>query len=328
MIAEIPVPEPFIQFALVGTSSGFMEVQSNVDIIKARENGQFVWVHLDGNQKGARKWLEEKLGLSVYCIRPLLEKHVEARFTQMEGGSLLIVRGPNSPKEPDASDLRSVRMWLSNNTLVTVSLRTIPAVEETFEDIQTADTSNNTTIALLILRRCLAPLQSFVQELMEDTDSAEDRLLGPGENPKDTELVETSRQAIYLRRHLTPMRAAITEFLQFPPSKLEAGEEDRWRAKESQLRVMVEDIDLIRDRVAIIRSHMEALDSRELNKRLYIFSVIALIFLPLSFITGLFGINVGGVFWADNPYGFTYFCAGIGVATTALVGLLRWLHWL
>ena len=59
----------------------------------------------------------------------------------------------------------------------------------------------------------------------------------------------------------------------------------------------------------------------------YIFSVVATVFLPLGFLTGLLGVNVGGVPGLENDNGFWVFvglCALIVVVQVALFKKLKW----
>lgn len=318
-----------VQFSLKGTSTGYMELDEEWKLQEARKEAQFVWVHLNASKSGVKKWLRENLELEATTIRALLEDRVQARYARIAGGSLLIVRGPGSPNEMDAKDLHSVRMWLFDNVLVSITYRNSLAIQETLSELRSKGSAESaSTIALHIVRESLRPILNFVQRLIQDVDEAEDQLFAPGENPPDEQLIEISRQAIYLRRHLTPLRGAINDLLHYPPIHSKEEESVRWQEKEQQLRVMTEDIDLIRDRVGIIRTHIEAHQSKELNHRLYIFSVLAVLFLPLSFITGLFGINVGGIIWADEPYGFIYFSSLLSIFTLTLIALLRWRRWI
>ena len=47
--------------------------------------------------------------------------------------------------------------------------------------------------------------------------------------------------------------------------------------------------------------------SNQINQRMYVLPVVAVVFLPLGFLTGLLGVNVGGVPGAESPYGFVAF---------------------
>ena len=47
--------------------------------------------------------------------------------------------------------------------------------------------------------------------------------------------------------------------------------------------------------------------SEQLNSRMYVLSIVAAMFLPLGFLTGLVGINLGGIPGSESPFGFLVF---------------------
>ena len=57
-----------------------------------------------------------------------------------------------------------------------------------------------------------------------------------------------------------------------------------------------------------------------MNHIMFRFGIITCIFLPMSFVTGLLGINVGGIPGAESPYGFLIACL-----LMVLIGLGQWL---
>ena len=68
--------------------------------------------------------------------------------------------------------------------------------------------------------------------------------------------------------------------------------------------------------------------AEEMNRNMMILSVAAAVFLPLGFITGLFGINVGGMPGVDNPIAFWVVvlgCLFVGVALGLLFKAMKWL---
>ena len=77
-------------------------------------------------------------------------------------------------------------------------------------------------------------------------------------------------------------------------------------------------------------THEELLShlSEEMNRRSYAFTVIATIFLPLGFFTGLKGINVGGMPGVDDDTAFWIVVVLCVLLTTALGALFRWKRWL
>ena len=69
----------------------------------------------------------------------------------------------------------------------------------------------------------------------------------------------------------------------------------------------IEELDTIKDKVALIQEELVNKLSEEMNTKMYVLSIISAIFLPLGFLTGLLGINVGGIPGADNPNSFYIF---------------------
>ena len=66
----------------------------------------------------------------------------------------------------------------------------------------------------------------------------------------------------------------------------------------------------------------------KMNQTMYMLSIVAAVFLPLSFITGLLGINVGGIPGAETGWAFLAICAGLLVLLVAEIWFLRRWHWL
>jgi len=86
----------------------------------------------------------------------------------------------------------------------------------------------------------------------------------------------------------------------------------------------IEDLDEARDRASV--THEELLNrlAELTNRRMYLLTMIAAIFLPLSFITGLLGINVGGIPGARNNHAFL-----VVVGLLAVISAVQWIyfHW-
>ncbi|XP_043711998.1 zinc transport protein ZntB-like [Telopea speciosissima] len=70
-----------------------------------------------------------------------------------------------------------------------------------------------------------------------------------------------------------------------------------------RLRRLKENVGFISNRVTALQAGLDSWQSEQINKKLYYLSFLSLIFLPLSIITGVFGMNVGGIPWSgqDDP---------------------------
>ena len=90
----------------------------------------------------------------------------------------------------------------------------------------------------------------------------------------------------------------------------------------------LEDIDLARERLVVMQEEFLAQQAQQQNSRMYVLSVVAAVFLPLTFVTGLLGMNVGGLPGLDNPDGFIASVVVMIVAAAGLIAFFRWKRWL
>lgn len=100
------------------------------------------------------------------------------------------------------------------------------------------------------------------------------------------------------------------------------------REEADRITRYLEDLDLARERTMVLREEFLGQLAQEQNSRMYVLSVVAAVFLPLTFVTGLLGMNVGGLPGLESPQGFLGSVIIMVVAAIALLTLFRWKKWL
>ena len=108
------------------------------------------------------------------------------------------------------------------------------------------------------------------------------------------------------------------------------GEKPKFQLRELSERTdrFIEALASTRDRAAITQGELDNRLSGEMNKAMYVLSIVAAIFLPLSFFTGLLGINVGGIPGAENKWAFLFVTFLLIMIALLLLGLFRRIRWL
>jgi len=87
----------------------------------------------------------------------------------------------------------------------------------------------------------------------------------------------------------------------------------RLREVADKITRYIEDLDSARERAAVVQDELSSCLAERLNKNTYLLSIIAAIFMPLSLLTGLLGINVGGIPGEKWPWSFASATIGIFV---------------
>ncbi len=288
-----------------------------------------MWLHIDRNAEAARRWLGDRSGLDPMVTDALLAEESRPRAVTMGNGLLVILRGVNLNPGADPEDMVSVRLWIDEHRMISISARTVMAVGDISREIQEARGPRTTSDFLVELAaRLVGRMAPVVDELDDLVDGLEDALLTGESRELRHGLRELRRTAIALRRYLAPQRDAMAGLQSENIPWFEPRQKARLREVTDRLQHFVEDLDEVRDRAAIVQDELMSRLSEQLNRNMYLLSVVAAIMLPLGLLTGLLGINVGGIPGAESSYGFLIVCTLLAAVAVLEVILVRRLHWI
>ncbi|WP_455372334.1 zinc transporter ZntB [Limibacillus halophilus] len=287
------------------------------------------WVLLDRGAPEAQHWLARESGLPEPVVGGLLSEETRPRFEGHEGGILLILRGVNLNPGADPEDMISVRMWVEEERLIALRGRRIMALADHYEALEKGE--GPTRIGGLlsgIILRLLVRMEPVITELEESCDDLEIDVLESQAPDLRQPLYALRHKLISLRRYIAPQRDALKQLLEANP--VHFNKEDRQRLRDAIDRVTryVEALDATRDRTTVIQDELGNRLAESANSRIYLMSIVAGIFLPLGLVTGLLGINVGGMPGVDDGEAFWIVCGLLGVLLVFELWLFRRMKWL
>lgn len=305
-----------------GRAVGFPEIDA-----WAPDRG-VLWVHLHRGQL-SRQWLTEKSGLEPLVAEALLAEETRPRSVVIGKGLLVILRGVNLNPGADPEDMVSLRVWLEEKRIISVRMRRLMAVQDLRDGLAAGHgpTGPGDFVAE-IATRIVERMGPVIHDLDDRTDGLEDEMLtGQGREMRHT-LAEIRHQAIVLRRYLAPQRDAAARLQTEDLHWMTAQHKGRVREATDRVIRYIEDLDAIRERAGVIQDEMVNRLSEQMNRTMYHLTVVATIMLPLGFLTGLLGINVGGIPGSGSSWGFAVVCAILVGAVGVQVMLFRRLRWL
>ncbi len=279
-----------------------------------------VWMHFDALKNGVEADLM-RLGVTAPVVERLLANETRPRMRQINDGLLLILRGINLNLDQDPVDMISLRIWVHGQLIITVRRQPLASVQEVRQQVASGVGPKAVQGVLIGILAALADrVSSYIDGLTERVDELEDSLDATvGLNA--VEISDLRRQIASLRRFIAPQRDALFELSRGKASLLDGLEMDQVRDQADRFTRYVEDLDLIRERVSFVQEGLNHRLQEDQNKRTYALSIIAGLFLPATFITGVFGMNVGGLPGIDSPLGFYWV---IGSTTLLSVSILIW----
>jgi zinc transporter len=288
------------------------------------------WLHFNRLADETRDWLEHSSGLDETIITALLQSETRPRCAPYDDGILLNLRGINHNPGAEPEDMISVRMWATSNLVVSMRSYPVKAIHEVREEVAAGLTDCPTPGGLLvtICERLIDNIEPVVEQLKEETDEFEETLLTARDRLPAAALAEFRRTILLLRRYILPQREAMVQLQREGRKLFDEDHAIHLRETGDRITRIAEELDSIRDRAAVLQDQVAGQRQETLNKRLLALSVISAIFLPLSYVTGLLGMNLTGIPFHDQPWSFT----AVTVVTVALgvllIAFLKWRRWI
>ena len=287
------------------------------------------WVHLDANHPDTKKMLEKEFPeMQPLILQALLEDETRPRITEIDDGILLILRGANLNDNSQPEDMVSIRLWVDKRGIISLRKRKLRAIGDIEDSIKAGIGPKSTSEFICILiERLFKRMEPVLATLDERTDNIEENII---ENPKTQhreEIIDIRRKAIIFRRYMAPQRDAINNMRIANLSWMDDNDKKRLSESINHVTRFIEDLDAIRERAQIVKDELANILSDRLNRNMYLLSVIAAIFLPLGFLTGLLGVNIGGIPGVDNSYAFGFFCGILFVIVMIQIYIFKKNKW-
>jgi zinc transporter len=288
-----------------------------------------LWVHFDIANQKARQWLEDDSGLPAHAIEALLAEETRPRTLTMDEGLLIVLRGVNTNPGSNPEDMVAVRVWVEPHRIISTRRRRLLSVVDIAKSLDDGEGPENASALLVMLVDRLAErIGIFVDTIEDRLDTIEDEIGNIAPSEVRASLSPLRRQMAAVRRFLAPQRDALDRLYRQPASFITEEDLHLLREEADRIQRYLEDLELARERAIVLQEELLSDMAQQQNTRMYVLSVIAAIFLPLTFITGMLGMNVGGLPGVDSQMGFVWSAVIMVVAAVGLAVFFRWKKWL
>jgi zinc transporter len=288
----------------------------------------FVWLHLDDASADELAFLKTE-DIPDIAANALVATETRPRCDRIEDGAIVNLRGPAAVALDDSDRLVSVRMWVRRGKVNSVTRRPLSATAEVTRQMEAGRILDPGDLVAGFARAISKQLDPEVAQLGDTLDDYESELDDPRAIYRLRSAIARIRSdAIAYRRFVAPNRDALVTLSEL--DFLWLAEEDRLHIREAADRFarMTEELEAVRERAALLHEQITDLRGEQMEARALFISVVAFIFLPLTFVTGLLGMNVEGIPYAQEPWAFwgvVGFCFVIGAVVLAW---FMWRHWL
>lgn len=294
-----------------------------------QHEGEVLWIHLLRTHPGVEAWLMDHCAISEPTAELLTSDATRPRAFR-EGDSLVAtLRGINFNPGAAPEDMLSIQLWSDGARVVTLRREPLQTPRLVCEDLDagTGPVDAGSLVTAITehlidrMSHAIVDMNAMIDEL--DDETAE-------KDPDDTlnKIAKIRRNCLALKRHMSPQHEALLAISHGAPAWFE--DHDRREIAESiaRLRRYLDDLDISKESALVLQDDMRARAAANTQRTQYVLAIVAGIFLPLTFITGLLGINVGDIPLAQHGSNGFWIITGLcGVILVVEVLLLRRLRW-
>ena len=308
---------------------GARAIQSSEDLHNWQPEQGKLWVHMDYSQADVVNWLKHCELLTDYELESFIADETRPRITQSTNGHLLFLRGVNLNPAQSPEDMVSVRLFINENIVITSRKRRLLSIDDVLTSLKNSKgPCSISELVCAITQKLTSRMQSVIDSLDETLDGFEEEIDEPSKRFDNQALSQLRRQTIALKRYLKPQKEALTTMVNGNYEWLLDDDKAKLNETTNLLIRYLEELDSSIERAQIIQQTVTNHVSEQLNQRMYVMSVVAALFLPLGFLTGLLGVNVGGIPGTDNPYAFTLFIVFLVILTGGIGVYFKNKKWL
>ncbi|MFX4222722.1 MAG: CorA family divalent cation transporter [Thalassobaculum sp.] len=287
-------------------------------------DGAWRWVNLMRTEPDAADILAS-LGLTEAAIDPLLVEETRPRAWNQGDRTLMVLRGINLNEDIGDHPLIALRLSVSKRMVITCRKFRFMALEDLMNRCESGEAPPSPAAFVVDLIEGLS--ERFAARITE-LDTCLEEIEGHQGEAREEGLAGLRRDLLPLARFMLPQREALSRLRHLSQAWASTESLADIDDVENEFLRLIEHLREVEGQATLLREELLAETAATQARNTYLISILAALFVPLSFITGLLGMNVAGIPGAETPYAFALVVGLMAAVFVAGLAVLRWRRWI
>ncbi len=280
------------------------------------ESDALVWVDVSPVDAAAIDILRTHFHFHPLALEDVERPHQRPKIDAYSDYYFIVVYAVNLGPDDDGLNLRELDIFVGANFVVTVHQASVNEISQVAERWQRSTASVGTTVGALLYAVLDAVVDGYfpvIDEISERVDAYEDRIFERFDSDVLDEIFYLKKELLTFRRVVAPTREALNVLLRRDPPIVSLFSLAYFNDIYDHTVRVLDGIDMLRDQLSNGLEAYLSVQGNNLNEVMRRLTVISTIFLPLTFLTGFFGMN-----WVDLPFQNTI---AMGLSILAMVAV-------
>jgi zinc transporter len=304
-----------------GSAARPVETAAALDAIRARD--AVLWLHLNASHSGARRWLTECGAVPAAALAVLDQRESRQRLEAVDDGLLVVINDLRFDEHGEPGEVATLWGYATPRVLLTARFHPLRTTDRLRTEVREGLVAGSGIELLIMLMEYQAEsIETLLASVADEVDHVEDRILRGIVARQRDDLGRIRRLGAHLRRHFRPQRAVLQKLGARPPRWIPETELERLRSLSDDLGYLIDEAEHQQDRAKMLQEELTSRDTEATGRNLYVLTVYTVVLLPMTLISGVFGMNVAGLPGTQDTRAFWWVMAGIVVAGAITLGAL------
>ncbi len=287
-------PPPVIRACACDAQNIVEEVIEDLDRIRElRDKWPLVWVNVDGlGDAGTLRAIGELFGLHDLALEDVVNANQRPKLEDYPDHIFIVVRMPRTVEEEFGTEQLS--LFFGEGYVLTFQERPgdcFEPVRKRLQDVPRARFLRSDYLAYALLDSIIDSYFPVLEAVTERLDSLENRIAIEPSSDIIGEIFETKHAMLRLRRAIWPVRDLLNSMIRDPISLISDSTRTYLRDCYDHAVRIIDLVETYRDLSAGLMEFYQSSVSHRMNEIMTVLTIIATIFIPLTFIAGIYGMN-------------------------------------
>lgn len=260
------------------------------------KEGNTLWIDVNGNHDiKAMEQLGEKYGISPLILADAMSDNQRVKLDELEDAMFLVLKMIYRHSGNQEIIVEQVSFYLTNNILITFQEKN----EDVYEPIRNRIRNAKGRIRRMKADYLFYALMDIIvdnyitvlEQLSDEISSLEEVIIKHHNRKNLGSVYEIKRKLLYLRKNIHPMREIMIRLQKDESGLIGAELSDYLKDLNDHVVQVSESIETYREVTASLIDLYVMLNSNAMNQVVKTLTIISTIFIPLTFIVGVYGMN-------------------------------------
>lgn len=300
------------------------------DVPQLLVEGGPLWVDIDSTVRSQHALLEKVFKFHPLAVEDTLNPNSRVKLEEYDGYLFIIIRGiafAHRTDDPYDLETKDLYCFLGAHYLVTVHAGDLPGVVRVAEILRRSPellTRGVERALHAILDDTIDSFFPILNQIDEFIDGLEERVFVTFDDAALRDLFLVKRLVLSLRRYLQPSREVLNVLTNRPSILLTPDVQIYFRDIYDHVLRINDSLDIYRELLSSTMDSYLTQVSNRLGATTKALSVVATMSIPFVVVSGMWGMNVSKIPFADAPYGFVMLLVVQLALGVALLTFLRW----